>query len=60
MGAWLYVKPRMDTALRELYLGDHPRHVQYVGRPASASTATASFRIHQKETKEIVDAALSH
>jgi 2-oxoglutarate dehydrogenase E1 component len=32
--------------------------VRYVGRAAAASPATASFGIHQKETQEIIDAAL--
>ncbi|KAK9810028.1 hypothetical protein WJX72_003602 [[Myrmecia] bisecta] len=61
MGAWLYVKPRMDTAMRELFAvaGMAPRRLRYVGRPAAASPATASTGIHQDETKEVVDLALS-
>jgi 2-oxoglutarate dehydrogenase complex dehydrogenase (E1) component-like enzyme len=35
------------------------RGVKYVGRAAAASTATASFSIHQKELAEIIDAALT-
>eukprot|EP00803_Ostreobium_quekettii_P007935 evm.model.scf_3304.2 EVM.evm.TU.scf_3304.2 scf_3304:5531-14070(-) len=60
MGAWLYVKPRLDTALRELWgdKGGRIRSMRYIGRPVSASTATASFKIHQKETNEILSAAL--
>lgn len=50
MGAWRYVKPRFDTAMRELEAGegvgsappDHtPRRIRYVGRPAAASPGTA-------------------
>lgn len=33
--------------------------VRYAGRAAAASPATASFSIHQKETAEIIDAALN-
>jgi 2-oxoglutarate dehydrogenase E1 component len=35
------------------------RGVKYVGRAAAASTATASFSIHQKELAEIIAAALT-
>ena len=61
MGAWLYVRPRMETAMRELCSGEPrtPRVLRYIGRPVSASTATASFRIHRKESREISDAALT-
>lgn len=70
MGAWSYVKPRLQTALRHTpgleYDGDSggDDHLQsdvpvrYIGRPPAASPATASFSIHQKETQDIIDAAL--
>lgn len=61
MGAWLYVRPRMETALRELCgrRNGTPRELKYIGRPVSASTATASFKIHRQESKEIIDAAFT-
>lgn len=41
MGAWRYVKPRMDTAMRELMDSQagsaQPLRIRYVGRPAAAS-----------------------
>ena len=39
MGAWSYVKPRLETAMRELGgpAGLQQRHLRYVGRTASAS-----------------------
>ena len=39
MGAWSYIKPRLDTAMRELGgpAGLEQRHLRYVGRTASAS-----------------------
>jgi 2-oxoglutarate dehydrogenase complex dehydrogenase (E1) component-like enzyme len=45
---------------RQERLGARPRalrEVRYVGRPPSASPATASFAIHQKESAEILEAA---
>lgn len=61
MGAWLYVRPRMETILRELCgkMNKEPIHLKYIGRPVSATTATASFQLHRKESKEIFDAALT-
>lgn len=74
MGAWGYVQPRLLTALRHCgdpYSSSEDggssesaeywaqRGVKYVGRAAAASPATASFSIHQKETAEIIDAALT-
>lgn len=35
------------------------RNLKYVGRPISASTATASFSIHQRELRDVLDAALT-
>jgi 2-oxoglutarate dehydrogenase E1 component len=35
------------------------RGVKYIGRAAAASTATASFSIHQKELADVINAALT-
>ena len=46
MGAWRYVKPRFDTAMRELEAqegANAPRRIRYVGRPAAASPGTAAM-----------------
>jgi 2-oxoglutarate dehydrogenase complex dehydrogenase (E1) component-like enzyme len=69
MGAWDYVRPRLTTTLlhggwkapHQVEVGEEVQRplVGYVGRPAAASPATASFRIHQSETQEIIEAALS-
>ncbi len=50
MGAWSFVAPR----LRELSKQDF----QYVGRDASASPATGSHTIHDREQDELVKAAI--
>lgn len=47
MGAWRYVKPRMDTAMRELMESQQgatkPLRIRYVGRPAAASPGVPYF-----------------
>jgi 2-oxoglutarate dehydrogenase E1 component len=47
MGGWTFVQNRLEN----------PR---YVGRSASASPATGSYSIHQKEQADLISAALSH
>ena len=49
MGAWTFIEPR----LRALGI-----EAQYVGRDASASPATGSFKIHVREQKELVETAI--
>ena len=50
MGAWAFVAPR----LRELSGQDF----KYVGRDASASPATGSHTVHDREQEELVEAAI--
>jgi 2-oxoglutarate dehydrogenase E1 component len=50
MGAWSFVEPR----LRAMGFA-----VEYVGRDPSASPATGSHKVHVREQKELVEAALS-
>src|SRR5262249_10686716 len=50
MGAWFFIEPR----LRAMGIA-----VEYVGRDASASPATGSHKVHVREQKELVEAALS-
>lgn len=49
MGAWRYVKPRMDTAMRELMESQpgsaQPLRIRYVGRPAAASPGLFYFKV---------------
>jgi multifunctional 2-oxoglutarate metabolism enzyme len=52
MGGWTFVQDRLENLL-----SDRPR---YIGRSASASPATGSYSIHQKEQAELVSEALSH
>ena len=46
MGGWTFVRDRLENP-------------QYVGRSASASPATGSYSIHQKEQAELIGAALN-
>jgi len=52
MGGWTFVQDRLENLLSSC---ERPR---YVGRAASASPATGSYSIHQKEQAEIVAEAL--
>lgn len=51
MGAW----PMMDEWMTDL-LGERP---VYIGRKASAATATGSHRKHEAEQAALIDAALA-
>jgi 2-oxoglutarate dehydrogenase complex dehydrogenase (E1) component-like enzyme len=53
MGGWTFVEPRLQNLLPGC---DRP---YYVGRTASASPATGSYSIHQKEQTKIVTDALA-
>ena len=50
MGAWTFVAPRLEKLVGA--------PVQYVGRDASASPATGSKLVHDREQAEIVEAAV--
>ncbi|MFN4260584.1 MAG: 2-oxoglutarate dehydrogenase E1 component [Gemmataceae bacterium] len=49
MGGWSFMEPRLRALGYDFV---------YVGRDASASPATGSLRVHQREQKELVQAAL--
>ena len=55
MGAWLYVKPRLDTALRELYGGQvssskHSAMVSATGRFNNRPDILIAARRNHRET----------
>jgi len=52
MGGWTFVRDRLENLL------PNEERPQYVGRTASASPATGSYSIHQKEQSELVATAL--
>ncbi len=53
MGGWTFMQERLENLLPQC---QRPR---YVGRSASASPATGSYSIHQKEQSQLVADALS-
>jgi 2-oxoglutarate dehydrogenase E1 component len=57
MGAWSFVQPGIERVL-EFVRAKNPRP-KYVGRAASASTATGLMSRHLKELKAFLDEALS-
>ena len=57
MGAWSFLRHQLDEILEELH-GPCEKRIKYIGRSASASTATGSAKVHQREQDEIVQAAL--
>lgn len=57
MGAWTFVDRRIEAVLTDIsHKAGRP---SYVGRSASASTATGSLKRHTKEQIELVDKALA-
>jgi 2-oxoglutarate dehydrogenase E1 component len=57
MGAWAFVQPYVDWVLEQLGRpGDRPR---YVGRPASASTATGLMRTHLAQMQSFLEEAFA-
>ena len=50
MGGWTFVAPRLQELMKTPF--------QYVGRDSSASTATGSHRVHDREQAELVSAAI--
>lgn len=50
MGAWTFVAPRLAIVTGA--------DIQYVGRDASASPATGSHAVHEREQREVVESAI--
>jgi 2-oxoglutarate dehydrogenase E1 component len=53
MGGWNFVQPRLENLLPAC------QRPKYVGRAPSASPATGSYSIHQKEQAQLIGEALS-
>lgn len=58
MGAWTYVDPRIETALSKTQHHSTAR-ARYIGRAASAATATGDKKLHKKELDAFVNEAFS-
>jgi 2-oxoglutarate dehydrogenase E1 component len=55
MGAWSFVQPNIERALE--FNGARNARVRYVGRAASAATATGLMSRHLRELKAFLDDA---
>jgi 2-oxoglutarate dehydrogenase E1 component len=53
MGGWTFVEPRLENLLSKC---ERPI---YVGRSPSASPATGSYAIHQREQQKLIEEALA-
>jgi 2-oxoglutarate dehydrogenase E1 component len=57
MGAWTFIQPYVDWVLEQMgRTNDRPR---YVGRPASASTATGLMRTHIAQLQQFLEEAFA-
>jgi 2-oxoglutarate dehydrogenase E1 component len=56
-GGWSYVFPRIRTALKKEGSG---RSIEYIGRHASAATATGSKAAHIQEFSRIIKKVFEH
>ncbi|HEV7275491.1 MAG TPA: 2-oxoglutarate dehydrogenase E1 component [Devosiaceae bacterium] len=57
MGAWAFVQPYVEWVLDQMGRGGERPH--YVGRPASASTATGLMRTHLAQLQTFLDEAFA-
>jgi 2-oxoglutarate dehydrogenase E1 component len=53
MGAWPFIRGRITPVLEGRHL------IGYAGRPESASTAPGSMKRHQREQKDVMQAAFA-
>jgi 2-oxoglutarate dehydrogenase E1 component len=56
MGAWTFVQPYVDWVLEQMGKHERPR---YIGRPASASTATGLMRTHLAQLQAFLEEAFA-
>jgi 2-oxoglutarate dehydrogenase E1 component len=57
MGAWSFIEPNIEWVL--YHINGTCKRPRYVGRPASAATATGLMSKHQAELNAFIDEALS-
>ena len=57
-GAWSFTQPRIETMLNSTE-HHYRRHVMYAGREPSASVATGLKSVHQREEKQLLNAAFT-
>ena len=57
MGAWFFMEPNIEWTLEQI--GAKTKRARYVGRPASASTATGLMSKHKLELEEFLNEAFA-
>jgi 2-oxoglutarate dehydrogenase E1 component len=57
MGAWTFLHARLDDLLEAVH-GPCEQRIRYIGRPASASPATGSAKVHDREQEHLVQDAI--
>jgi 2-oxoglutarate dehydrogenase E1 component len=57
MGAWTFIEPNVEWVLQHTLLKN--KRPRYVGRPASAATATGLLSKHNREQQILIEEALS-
>jgi 2-oxoglutarate dehydrogenase E1 component len=57
MGAYSFVEPYLEWVLAQV--GGRTKRVRYIGRPASASTATGTLSKHQAQLRAFLDEAFA-
>jgi 2-oxoglutarate dehydrogenase E1 component len=58
MGAWAFVQPYVDWVMEQMGRGGE--RLRYVGRSASASTATGLMRVHLQQLQSFLDEAFAN
>jgi 2-oxoglutarate dehydrogenase E1 component len=58
-GSWVYVQPRIEAAMKLGGLSQQA-HVEYVGRPPSAATASGHHDAHEKELENFLKEAFAN
>ena len=57
MGAWSFAQPNLERVLE--FVKAKNTHVRYVGRAASAATASGLMSKHLRELKAFLDEAMA-
>ena len=54
MGAWTFLRDRLDALVQAAHGGDCAKRARYAGRKASASPAVGSAKVHEREQERLI------
>jgi 2-oxoglutarate dehydrogenase E1 component len=57
MGAWTFIKPRVNKVLQESEIVD--KYFRYIGRKDAASPAVGYLKIHNQEQEDLIKRAFN-